>query len=47
MNKSEQTIVGGIRLTPDLWVKFRAVWKHKGRQWFFRMIEREHAKIAK
>ena len=47
MNTPEKTIVGGIRLTPSYWAKFRQVWKARGRDWMLRWIDKEHSKLPK
>ena len=47
MNTPEKTIVGGIRLTPSYWTKFRQVWKARGRDWMLRWIDKEHSKLPK
>ena len=47
MNAPEKTIVGGIRLTPSYWAKFRQVWKARGRDWMLRWIDKEHSKLPK
>lgn len=47
MNTPEKTIVGGIRLTPSYWTKFRQVWKARGREWMLRWIDKEHSKLPK
>ena len=47
MQKPEPTKVGGIRLTPSYWAKFRAVWQGgKGRDRFLRWVDREYKRIA-
>jgi len=46
MKTPETTKVGGIRLTPSYWAKFRAVWNARGRDWFLRMVDREHKKLT-
>ena len=45
-----KTVVQGIRLPPDSWVKFREVWRAKGPKgagmdWFVRLVDREHRKL--
>lgn len=47
MQKPEPTKVGGIRLTPSYWAKFRAVWQGgKGRDRFLRWVDREYKRIT-
>lgn len=47
MQKPEPTKVGGIRLTPSYWKKFRAIWQAgNGRAKLIRWIDREYKRLT-